>query len=186
MLISHFFYCFSSFLTGFLEHQVFGDRKPTSSGILGLIGNAIDNVYVSGRKPPNPLSYKQLEDEIHSEGYLPHPAEPMKVDHIILTGGFASLHGVRTAIAAALRRDSQVSPDKTSGHQKYRNVAIDCVRGTDEPQLCVVVGLLDAYIARLTNPDLSDEGGKKPKLVSLTRFRELRHKISSSFKSKPT
>ncbi len=169
-----------------MDHQVFGDGKPTSSGILGLVGNAIDNVYVSGRKPQNPPSYKQLQDEIRSDAYLPHPMKPMKVDHIILTGGSASLNYMKTAIAAALRRDSQVSPDKTSGPQKYSNIAIDCVRGTDEPQLCVVQGLLAAYMDRLTTTDPSDDGGRKPKLASLARLRELRHKISSSFKSKST
>ncbi len=161
-------------LTACMDHQVFGDGQPGSRGIWGLIGAVIDDVFVTGRKTPEPLDDKQLKIEMGSNSLRPHEADPMTVDHIILTGGFGSLPYVREAIKAAARRDSHVAGHKQAGSSKYTNLAGECIRLTDAPQLCVASGLVEAHTAQLLAPAAAESNKRNPNWLERTWFRVYR------------
>lgn len=131
-----------------MNHQVLGNDQTGSRGIWGLIGSAIDNVSVSGfiRKR---LSDERVETEAGPLSFNTQAPDPVNVNHIILTGGFGSSLYVRTAIESAMHRDTRLAPGLQTGEAKYENLRTDRVRVTREPQLCVALGVLDAYLAQL-------------------------------------
>lgn len=129
-----------------MDHQVFGNGQVGSRGIWGLIGAIIDNISVSGSIHERQTD-KKLEDRAIS--FNTQATEAVNVDHIILTGGFGASPYVTTAINMAITRDKGLPPGLQTGRPKYENIGTDRVRVSDEPQLCVVFGLLDAYRTQL-------------------------------------
>lgn len=148
LILCFLFFHSRSLLAPCMNHQVFGNGQIGSRGIWGLIGEAIDNVFVSGCILKR-LSDKQLEDETGSRSFGTQATKPVSINHIILTGGLGSSTYVTAAVESAIRRDTTLAPGLQTGRVKYENLATDRVRVTDEPQLCVVLGLLDAYRAQL-------------------------------------
>jgi hypothetical protein len=164
-------------MTTILDHQVFGDGQIGSRGIWSLIGATIDDVFVSGRIPPETLDDTQLQVEIGSKSFGPQVLDPVTVDHIMLTGGFGSQPYIRACIESAARRDGNVGADKQFGYAKYSNLAGECVRTTNEPQLCVVMGLLDAHITQITvEAGVELDKGDRGNWLSRTWLRIVRHK----------
>lgn len=131
-----------------MDQQVFGNGQNGSRGIWGLIGSTIDDVSVSGCTLDRP-SDKQLEDASISLSLGAHAITPVDVNHVFLTGGLGSCAYVKASIESAMQRDTRLPPGLQTGRAKYENLRTDHVLLTDEPQLCVAMGLIDAYRAQL-------------------------------------
>lgn len=148
-----------------------GSGKAGSRGIWGLIGTIIDNVFVSAHKVRPRLSDAELKDEMRKKEFHLQLPEPVKIDHLILTGGFGAQPYVRASLERLVIRDSQVEASKHTGGCKYTNLAGVSIKEPDKPQLCVSVGLLEAYVAQIV-VSASDQ---KPGLFA-SWLRVFRHK----------
>ncbi len=146
------------------------DGEIGSVGIWGLIGSTADDIFVSWRETPQPLSNRKLKKEISSSLFEFKPSNPPKVKHIILTGGFCAGNYVSSAIEDAVRQTTNISPGEQIGEPKYTNITPSCIRKTDEPQFCVVLGLMRAYQEEILGK-LTAKENKKPGLVGKTWLR---------------